>query len=131
QLTEAELARIFLHAADVSDWLVDTRDADGVAGVAQFAEWSGGRAHEVVRLEQVAEQAAHAPGDYASAFEEILHRRAATAVGTKSILAYRGGSHDALPGPPPAEPAEARARWPARGEARLDDRVLRRFGLYQ
>ncbi len=131
QLTEAELARIFLRAAGVSDWLVDTGYAEGVAGVAQFAEWSGGRAHEVVRLEQVAEQAAHAPGDYASAFEEILHRRAATAVGTKTILAYRGGFDGDLTAPSLAEVAEAAARWRDRGGVRLDDRVLLRFGLYQ
>ncbi len=36
------------------------------------------RAHEVVRLEHVAEQAAASPGDYASAFEHILRQRAAT-----------------------------------------------------
>ena len=131
QLTEAELARIFLHAAGVSDWLVDTGYAEGVADVAQLAEWSGGRAHEVVRLEQVAEQAAHAPGDYASAFEEILHRRAATAVGTKTILAYRGGVDGDLTEPSVADVAEAAARWRDRGGVRLDDRVLLRFGLYQ
>ena len=131
QLTEAELARIFLRAAGVTDWLVDTGYAEGVAGVAQFAEWSGGRAHEVVRLEQVAEQAAHAPGDYASAFEEILHRRAATAVGTKSILAYRGGFDGDLTAPSLAEVAVAAARWRDRGGVRLDDRVLLRFGLHQ
>ena len=62
QLTETELARIFLRAAGVSDWLVDTGYAEGVADVAQVAELSASRAHEVVRLEQVAEQAAHAAG---------------------------------------------------------------------
>ncbi|MGB9306016.1 MAG: amidohydrolase, partial [Mycobacterium sp.] len=86
QFSEVQLARLFLPAAKVSDWLVDT-GIDGVADVTEMSELSGGRAHEVVRLEQVAEQAAQAPGDYASAFQEILHRRAATAVGTKSILA--------------------------------------------
>jgi uncharacterized protein len=131
QLTEAELARIFLCAAGVSDWLVDTGYAEGVAGVAQLAEWSGGRAFEVVRLEQVAEQAAHAPGDYASAFEEILHRRAATAVGIKSILAYRGGFDGDLTEPSGAEVAESAARWRDSGGVRLDDRVLLRFGLHQ
>ena len=129
--TETELARIFLPAAGVSDWLVDTGYADGVADVAQLAEWSGGRAHEVVRLEQVAEQAAHAPGDYASAFEEILHRRAATAVGTKSILAYRGGFDGDLSEPSAADVAEAAARWRDSGGVRLVDRVLLRFGLHQ
>jgi predicted TIM-barrel fold metal-dependent hydrolase len=131
QLSETELARIFLQAAGVTDWLVDTGYADGVADLAQLAEWSGGRVHEVVRLEQVAEQAAQASGDYASAFEEILHRRAATAVGTKSILAYRGGFDGELTEPSAAEVVQAAARWRDRGGVRLADRVLLRFGLHQ
>jgi predicted TIM-barrel fold metal-dependent hydrolase len=131
RLTETELARIFLRAAGVSDWLVDTGYAEGVAGVAQVAELSANRAHDVVRLEQVAEQAAHAAGDYASAFEEILHRRAATAVGTKSILAYRGGFDGDLTEPSAAEVATAAARWRDSGVTRLADRVLLRFGLHQ
>ncbi|MGB6207407.1 amidohydrolase family protein [Mycobacterium sp.] len=131
QLTEIELAQLFLQAAGVSDWLVDTGYADGVADVGQIAECSGGRAHEVVRLEQVAEQAAHTAGDYASAFEEILHRRTATAVGTKSVLAYRGGFEGDLTEPSVAEVAEAAAQWRDRGGIRLEDRVLLRFGLHQ
>jgi predicted TIM-barrel fold metal-dependent hydrolase len=75
QFTEAELARIFLPAAGVTDWLVDTGYAEGVADVAQLAEWSGGHAHEVVRVEQVAEQAVHAPGDYATGSTAISPSR--------------------------------------------------------
>ena len=131
RLTESELARIFLRAAGVSDWLVDTGYAEGVADVAQVAELSASRAHDVVRLEQVAEQAAHAAGDYASAFEEILHRRAATAVGTKSILAYRGGFDGDLTEPSAAEVATAAARWRDNGGTRLADRILLRFGLHE
>jgi hypothetical protein len=131
QLTETELARLFLRAAGVSDWLVDTGYAAGVADVAQLAELSAGHAHEVVRLEQVAEQAAHAPGDYAAAFEEILRRRTATAVGTKSVLAYRGGFDGDLTEPSAAEVATAAARWRDNGGVRLTDRVLLRFGLHQ
>ena len=131
QFTEAELARLFLSGAKVTDWLVDTGFAEAVADVDEFAELSGGKAHEVVRLEQVAEQAAQAPGDYASAFEDILHRRARTAVGTKSILAYRGGFDGDLTEPPLARVAEAADRWRASGGIRLSDRVLLRFGLHQ
>jgi predicted TIM-barrel fold metal-dependent hydrolase len=131
ELGETELARIFLQAAGVSHWLVDTGYAEGVADVGQIADWSGGRAHEVVRLEQVAEEAARASGDYASAFEEILHQRAATAVGTKSILAYRGGFAGDLTEPSAVEVADAAERWRARGGVRLEDRVLLRFGLHQ
>lgn len=131
ELGENDLARLFLPAAGVSDWLVDTGIPGDIAGVADVAGLSGGRAHEIVRLEEVAEQAAHAPGDYAQAFEEILHRRAATAVGTKSILAYRGGFDGDLSEPSVAQVSEAAARWRERGGVRLQDRVLLRFGLHQ
>jgi uncharacterized protein len=131
ELTEIELARIFLRAAGVTDWLVDTGFVEGVAEVAQLADLSGGRAQEVIRLEQVAEQAAHVPGDYASAFEEILHQRVATAVGTKSVLAYRSGFDGDLTEPSAAEVTEAAGRWRDSGGVRLRDRVLLRFGLHQ
>lgn len=127
-----ELARLFLSAAGVSDWLVDTGiGTDEVAGIAGVAGLSGNRAHEIVRLEEVAEQAARAPGDYAAAFEEILAARAAGAVATKSILAYRGGFTGDLSEPSAAEVAEAAGRWRGRGGARLRDRVLLRFGLHR
>ncbi|HZU48764.1 MAG TPA: amidohydrolase family protein [Mycobacterium sp.] len=131
ELTEAELAQLFLREANVTDWLVDTGLADGITDVHGLGELSGGRAHEVVRLEHVAEQAAQAPSDYASAFEEILHRRATTAVGTKSILAYRGGFDGDLSEPTAAQVAEAAATWRDHGGVRLRDRVLLRFGLHQ
>ena len=131
RFSEAELARLFLRAAEVTDWLVDTGINGEITGTAELAELSGGRTHEVVRLEQVAEQAARASGDYASEFEQILCRRAATAVGTKSILAYRGGFEGDLTEPSAAEVAEAAHRWRDSGGVRLCDRVLLRFGLHQ
>jgi predicted TIM-barrel fold metal-dependent hydrolase len=131
QLGESELARLFLRGARVTDWLVDTGFAAGVASPAELAELSGGRAHEVIRLEQVAEQAAAAGGDYASAFAQILHLRAATAIATKSILAYRGGFDGDLSEPSTAEVAEAAARWRDSGGIGLRARVLLRFGLHQ
>ena len=131
QFSEAELAHMFLPGAGVSDWLVDTGIGTDTAGLAAMAELSGNRAYEVVRLEEVAEQAAQAPGDYATAFEDILRRRAATAVGTKSILAYRGGFDGDLSEPSPSQVAEAAGRWRERGGTRLQDRVLLRFGLHQ
>lgn len=129
--SEPELARLFLRAAGVSDWLVDTGIDGDATGVADMADLAGARAHEIVRLEQVAEQAARAPGDYASTFEEILTERAAGAVGTKSILAYRGGFEGDLTEPSAAQVAEAASRWRDRGGTRLQDRVLLRFGLHQ
>ena len=131
EYAESDVARLLLPAAQVTDWLVDTGYADGVADPAAMAGISGGRAHEIVRLESVAEDAARTSGDYAAAFEAILHDRAATAVGTKSILAYRGGFAGDLSEPTAAEVAEAAGRWRDRGATRLTDRVLLRFGLHQ
>ncbi|OBH35860.1 amidohydrolase [Mycobacterium sp. E342] len=131
RFSETELAHLFLPAAGVSDWLLDTGIGAETAGPADVGELSGGRAHEVIRLEQVAEQAAQAPGDYAAAFDDILQRRAATAVGTKSILAYRGGFDGDLSEPPAAHVAEAADRWRDSGGTRLRDRVLLCFGLHR
>jgi predicted TIM-barrel fold metal-dependent hydrolase len=62
---------------------------------------------------------------------KILRQRAVTAVGTKSILAYRGGFEGDLSEPSAAEVSAAAARWRDRGGIRLTDRVLLRFGLHQ
>ena len=131
EIGDAELAQLFLRGAGVTDWLVDTGLAAGVTGIDALAGLSGGRAHEVVRLEEVAEQAAHAPGEYADAFEQILRTRASGAAATKSILAYRGGFDGDLSDPPAAQVAEAARRWRDSGGKRLTDRVLLRFGLHQ
>jgi predicted TIM-barrel fold metal-dependent hydrolase len=130
EFAEGELARLFLRAAGVSDWLVDTGLPDGTADVADMAAFSGGQVREVIRLEQIAEDAVGDGGDYPAAFDAHLQRRAATAVATKSILAYRGGFDGDLSEPTTREVADAAARWRARG-GRLDDRVLLRFGLHR
>jgi uncharacterized protein len=130
QSTDVELARLFLREAGVSDWLVDT-GLPGVADVETVARLSGGRAREVVRLEWIAEQAIQEAGDYAGIFDDHLQRRAASAVATKSILAYRGGFDGDLSEPTPTEVADAADRWRDRGGGRLTDRVLLRFGLHR
>jgi len=128
---ESDLARLFLAEARVSDWLVDTGFASGVADLDALAGLSVGRAHEIVRLESVAEAAITASDDYATAFARLLHERAKTAIATKSILAYRGGFDGDLSAPSPAEVAAAAQRWRDRGGTRLTDRVLLRFGLHE
>lgn len=130
-ITEPELARTLLKAANVSDWLVDTGFADGVADPSQMAALSGTAVHEVVRLESVATEAALAFGNYAATFSELLHTRAAEAVATKSILAYRGGFRGDLSEPTAGEIAAAAARWRDDGDPRLTDRILLRFGLHE
>ncbi|MGB3481422.1 MAG: amidohydrolase family protein [Mycobacterium sp.] len=131
ELGEQGLARLFLRSAGVSEWVVDTGFADGVTDLSQLADLAGGQTHEVVRLEQVAEEAVALSGDYVTAFGEVLHRRAATAVGTKSILAYRGGFDGDLTEPTTVEVNAAAQRWRDTGAGPLTDRTLLRFGLYQ
>jgi len=128
---EPDLARLLLPAAGVTDWLVDTGLGPRVADVATVADLSGDRAWEVVRLEEVAEQAAQAAGDYADAFRDILHARLRHAVAAKSILAYRGGFDGDLSAPAAADVAAAAAAWRDRGGRRLTDRTLLRFGLHE
>ncbi|MBY0441382.1 MAG: amidohydrolase family protein, partial [Mycobacteriaceae bacterium] len=131
QFTETELAQVFLTAAGVSDWLLDSGLGVDVLTMTELAKLSGSKTHQVVRLEEVAEHAAQTPGDYASVFAEILHHRAANAVATKSIVAYRSGFDGDLSEPSPAQVNEAANRWRDQGGVRLVDRVLLRFGLHQ
>lgn len=130
-LAPAELARLFLSHAGVSDWLVDTGLARGTAGLSEMAELTGGTVGEVVRLEQIAEQAAARAGSYTDNFSEILWRRAGSAVATKTILAYRGGFDGDLTRPSESEADLAAERWRDAGATRLTDRVLLRFGLHE
>lgn len=128
--TATELARLFLSSAGVSDWLVDT-GLPGLADVGEVADTAGGSAHEVVRIEQVAEQAAAASGNYVDAFREILWSRTASAVATKTIMAYRGGFDRDLSEPSHTEVATSAQRWRADGGVRLTDPVLLRFGVHE
>ena len=129
--TEAELAALFLSSAGVSDWLVDTGLSADIAGPTEIAAVSGSAAHEIVRIEQVAEDAIATPGEYADVFREMLMRRAEGAVATKTVLAYRGGFDGDLTQPSPREVAEAATRWRDAGGVRLIDRVLLRFGVHE
>lgn len=127
----ARLAQTFLTAAGVTDWLIDTGLSDGTAGLSDVAESTGAKAHEVIRLEQVAEQAAAGPDAYCDEFREILHSRAQSAVATKTVIAYRCGFDGDLTAPSDREVNTAAQRWRARGGTQLTDRVLLRFGLHE
>ena len=129
-LTETELAALFLPAAGVSDWLVDT-GLTGVAGLEGMTRAGTHRVHEIIRLEHIAEQAAATPGDYLRAFRDILWRRADSAVATKTVLAYRGGFDQDLSAPQEREVADAAGCWREAGGTRLTDPVLLRFGLHE
>ena len=130
ELGAAEVNRRLVAAAGIADFVVDTGFlGDQLTSPDDLAGLAGGRGHEIVRLEQVAEQVVGTP-DYATAFRAELAKRAETAVGFKSIAAYRVGL-DLDPDPPSdSEVTKAAAAWARAGGSRLADRVLIRFGIW-
>ncbi|MEU5266264.1 amidohydrolase family protein [Amycolatopsis sp. NPDC021455] len=133
ELGAAEVARRFLRATGTTDFLLDGGFLpDSLTTTAEFAELAGTRAHDVVRLEQVAEaviQGTTAAG-FAAAFADELGKRAETAVGLKSIAAYRVGLELAGERPSPPEVEAAAGRWLAGGGTRLADEVLHRHLVF-
>ncbi|MEU1462094.1 amidohydrolase family protein [Streptomyces sp. NPDC005727] len=130
-----EVNRRFLTAAGAEAFCVDTGYAPHpVTSPAELAEASGAAAHEVVRLEQVAEEVVArgvTAGGYAgalrSAAEEAVRRPGVIAV--KSVAAYRTGFALAPERPSDGEVTRAAGQWLARG-GRLDDPVLVRHLMW-
>ncbi|WP_410588518.1 amidohydrolase family protein [Amycolatopsis sp. lyj-23] len=133
ELGADEVARRFLRATGTTDFLLDGGFLpDALTTTPEFAALAGTRAHDVVRLEQVAE--AVIPGTtargFAAAFADELGKRASTAVGLKSIAAYRAGLELAGERPSPPEVEAAAGRWLAAGGGRLADEVLHRHLVF-
>jgi hypothetical protein len=134
ELGVAEVTERFLRAAGVSDWLLDTGfAAETVLGPDGMAAASGSAAHEIVRLESLAEELAAdgVPGrEYADEFGSRLSLATRNAVGVKSVLAYRTGFGIDLSRPNRRDVAKAAQRWVDAGGGRLVDAVLLRHGLH-
>jgi len=96
ELGAAEVSRRFLSLAGVSVLCVDTgfipETPEPLTSPAELGALAGGCAHEIVRLERVAEEVA-AAGVSAAGFADAVRSALAarTVVGTKSIAAYRTG----------------------------------------
>jgi uncharacterized protein len=138
ELGAAEVSKRFLAGTGTSVMCVDTGfTPEPITSPAELADLAGTTAHEIVRLERVAEDVAAAgvgAAGFADAVRSALATRTATAVGVKSIAAYRTGL-DLAPGrPPDAEVAEAAGRWlasqPAAGPFRLAEQTLQRFLIW-
>lgn len=123
-----EVTERLLRAAGVSTWLVDTGYApDPATSLVEFGALAGGSVHEVVRVEQVAEQVFAEAGSVTGLIDGIraeLRRRAATAVALKSIVGYRTGL-----AVPPNAPSEVGVRaaanaWLRSGQSRLTNPPL-------
>ena len=95
ELGSTESARRFLTSAAADAWLVDTGyQSDALTTPAELAALSGAPAREVVRLESVAERVIRSGIDaaaYGDAVTSAVRAATASAVGFKSVAAYRGG----------------------------------------
>ncbi len=93
ELGVAEVNRRLVQASGIGTFLVDTGlTPEALTSPGELAALCGGRGHEVVRLEAVAEEVL-AGGTPASGFAEAVTERlrSSGAVGAKSIAAYRVG----------------------------------------
>jgi uncharacterized protein len=137
EIDPAEVNRRFLRACGLSALLLDTgyRSAD-ILQPAEMAAATGVPAHEVVRIETVAEATLAADGDaggFPRAYADALSAATRDAVGLKTIIAYRGGFDFDQQPPPESEVVEAAGRAIKLGEAgswRLTDPTLLRHCLW-
>lgn len=135
ELPPDELTRRFLGATRIAEYCVDTGFATAdLTTPAELADLGEGRAYEIVRLERVAEDVADGgstAAGFADAVRDRLTARARTAVGFKSIAAYRTGLELDPARPDDTEVAKAAERLlgdaEGRGGARVADEVLHRF----
>jgi predicted TIM-barrel fold metal-dependent hydrolase len=115
ELGATEVSKRFLQAAGLSALCVDTGfTPEPLTSPAELGGLAGATAHEIVRLEQVAEDVAAAGASavgFADAVRSELAARTANAVGTKSIAAYRTGLDLAPARPADAEVAAAAGGW--------------------
>jgi predicted TIM-barrel fold metal-dependent hydrolase len=136
ELGATEVSKRFLQAAGLEALCVDTGFIpEPLTSPAELGGLAGATAHEIVRLEQVAEDIA-ATGAGAAAFAEAvrsaLAMRTADAVGVKSIAAYRTGLDLESGRPSDAEVTAAAGRWLADRSRplRLADETLQRFLIW-
>jgi predicted TIM-barrel fold metal-dependent hydrolase len=136
ELGAEEVHRRFLRSARLETVLVETgyTAAADILSPAAMGSLAAAPAHEVVRLEAVAEAVAREGVEaaaYPDGFARSLEAAAAAAVGLKTAVAYRGGfGFDPTP-PSTGEVVNAAGRWLSRGGApRLEDPVLLRHGIW-
>jgi uncharacterized protein len=142
KLGATEVSKRFLAAAGVAVLCVDTGyTPEPITSPAELGGLAGATAHEIVRLERVAEDVVAAgvgAAGFADAVRSALATRTASAVGVKSIAAYRTGLDLRAERPTDFEITAAAGRWlasragrPHGGDPpRLADETLQRFLIW-
>jgi len=138
ELGAAEVSKRFLSLTGTSVLCVDTGyTPEPITSPSELADLAGATAHEIVRLERVAEDVAAAgvgAAGFADAVRSALATRTASAVGVKSIAAYRTGLDLRAERPSDPEVAAAAGRWLSAadgpGAPRLADETVARFLIW-
>jgi uncharacterized protein len=136
ELGEEEVNRRLLGASGTALYLLETGYlGDAVLSPDEHARAASAAAREVVRLETVAEallERVDSPRDFVAGYPSVLAEATRSAVGTKSIIAYRAG-FDVDPARPDDDEvvrAVERQLRSATDGVRVDDPVLLRYLLW-
>ncbi|KES04206.1 amidohydrolase [Streptomyces toyocaensis] len=129
ELGMTEAGRRLLRGSGITAYLVDTGLPDDLTGPAELGRAGDAEAHEIVRLEQLAEQVADTSGTVASFLAnlaESVHGAAAHAVAFTSVAVSRHGPALTPEPPGPGQVRGAAGRWLAgrRAGDELSDPVL-------
>ncbi|MEU4085327.1 amidohydrolase family protein [Streptomyces aureus] len=135
ELGVLESGRRLLRGSGITTYLVDTGLPGDLTGPGEMASTGDARAHEVVRLELLAEQVADTSGTveaFLANLAESVHGAAASAVAFTSVAGVRHGLALAPEPPGPGEVRGAAGRWLAgrRVGGPLTDPVLLRHLLW-
>ncbi|MER5957757.1 amidohydrolase family protein [Streptomyces sp. NPDC056121] len=135
ELGVVESGRRLLRGSGITTYLVDTGLPGDLTGPREMASAGDADAHEIVRLELLAEQVADTSGtveSFLANLAESVHAAAANAVAFTSVAGVRHGLALAPQPPGPGEVRGAAGRWLAarRVGGPLTDPVLLRHLLW-
>lgn len=135
ELGMLEAGRRLLRGSGITAYLVDTGLPEDLTGPAELGRAGDADAHEIVRLEQLAEQVADTSGtvgSFLANLAESVHGAAAHAVAFTSVAGPRNGLALAPEAPGAGEVRGAAGRWLAgrRAGDELNDPVLLRHLLW-
>ncbi|MFZ3571263.1 amidohydrolase [Streptomyces sp. BH097] len=135
ELGVVEAGRRLLRGSGITTYLVDTGQRDDLTGPAEMASAACSEAHEIVRLELLAEQVADTSGTVESFLANLAESVHAAAAGAVAFTSVGGVRHGLALDPQPPGPGEVRgaaSRWLAGRQVggALTDPVLLRHLLW-
>ena len=136
-LGQQALGELLMPKTGIGTLIIDSGfRSTNILGLEEMSEVSGASSYEIVRLESVAESIVRnsTAATFNDVFRAELTSRAATAIGFKSIIAYRFGLDFNPDKPTDQEVAQAAGEWldeiERTGKVRISPPVLLRFILW-